>query len=42
MDGYVVVTDERNRRGRIPMVCGKENVECMDLAAFIEAEMSEE
>ena len=42
LNGYVVVTDERNRRGRIPMVCGKENVECMDLAAFIEAEISEE
>jgi hypothetical protein len=40
--GYVVVTDEANRRQRIPVVCQREGVQCIDLTAFVEAEMPEE
>ncbi len=38
-EGYVVVTDEKPSRGRIPVVCKGEGVLCMDLADFIEGEM---
>ena len=39
--GYTVVTDERKRRQRIPVVCEREGVPCINLDELLEAEMPE-
>lgn len=41
LGSYTMVTDERNRRGRIPVVCGREEIECLNLSGLIDAEMPE-
>lgn len=41
LEGYVVVTDELPSKQRIPVVCGREGVECMNLVQFIESELGE-
>ena len=42
LEGHVVVTDELPRRRRMPIVCDREGVVCMNLTNFIEAETARE